>query len=134
MASKEDLLAEAELLDLAVTADNTKAEIQAAIKQAELGEQDGDDGNTNDEGSDGSQGTARREAQEKNVPEHVTPQPKPRPTNKPVAKAKRYKITTPVEGFNGLKRGVAFADGVGETENPWFAQRCRDAGYKVEEV
>lgn len=46
-------------------------------------------------------------------------------------KPKVWKIKTPVEGFNGVANGVAFADGVGETDNAWFAQRCKESGYEV---
>lgn len=96
MAKKEDLLAEAELLDLDVTADNSKAEIQAALDKA-------------------------------NGVEPSAPAPKP-------AKERKWRVTTPVEGFNGVSRGIAFANGVGETTNQWFAEQCAEAGYEVEEV
>ena len=46
-------------------------------------------------------------------------------------KTKIWKIKTPVEGYNGVSMGVVFADGVGETDDEWFAQRCREAGYEV---
>lgn len=99
MASKADLLAEAELLDLDVTSENSKAEIQAALDEAN--------------------------GVEPKAPTPAAPKAK---------KAITYRIKTPVEGFNGVSRGVAFADGVGETTNPWYATLCREAGYEVEEV
>ena len=52
----------------------------------------------------------------------------------PAAKAKTWKIKTPVKNFTGVSRGVAFVEGEGTTDNEWFAQRCKEAGYKVTEV
>ena len=42
-----------------------------------------------------------------------------------------WTITTPVEGFTGVSMGIAFTDGVGETDNEWLVQRCKESGYKV---
>ena len=47
---------------------------------------------------------------------------------------KSWKIKTPVKNFTGVSRGVAFVEGEGTTNNEWFAQRCKEAGYKVTEV
>lgn len=41
------------------------------------------------------------------------------------------KITAPVKGFTGESFGVAFSDGVGETEDRWLIQRFKEFGYTV---
>ena len=41
------------------------------------------------------------------------------------------RVETPVEGFTGEVAGVAFADGVGNTDNPNALNYFRRHGYKV---
>lgn len=43
------------------------------------------------------------------------------------------KITAPAKGFTGESFGVAFSNGVGETEDRWLIQRFKEHGYTVED-
>ncbi len=74
-----------------------------------------------------------KETPEIENPEIETPEVET-PEVEVAAKAKSWIIKTPVEDFTGVSRGVAFVEGVGETDNEWFAQRCIDAGYDVKEA
>ena len=44
------------------------------------------------------------------------------------------KIYAPVKDFNGLRNGVRFVNGVGETDNPQLSEWFRSRGYKVAEM
>lgn len=44
------------------------------------------------------------------------------------------KITTPVEGFNGVVAGVHFANGVGESDDPIALSYFERRGYGVEKA
>lgn len=41
------------------------------------------------------------------------------------------RVKTPVEGFSGVVAGVAFTDGVGETDNPTALSYFRRHGYGI---
>lgn len=41
------------------------------------------------------------------------------------------RIYAPVKDFNGLRNGVRFVDGIGETDNPKLIEWFRTHGYKV---
>lgn len=43
------------------------------------------------------------------------------------------KVHTPVKGFTGTSAGVAFADGVGETDDPNALAYFKRHGYEVED-
>lgn len=45
-----------------------------------------------------------------------------------------YKITAPVEGFNGMVGGVEFKDSVAATDNEQALGYFRRAGYTVDEL
>ena len=44
------------------------------------------------------------------------------------------KIYAPVKDFNGLRNGVRFVNGVGETDNPQAITWFKSHGYRVETV
>lgn len=44
------------------------------------------------------------------------------------------KIHTVVEGYTGIRAGVPFVNGAGETDNPHLISWFRAHGYKVEET
>lgn len=45
-----------------------------------------------------------------------------------------WKVTAPNGAYNGVSAGVAFVDGVGETDNPLALTYFRRHGYTVEEI
>lgn len=42
-----------------------------------------------------------------------------------------FEIKAPNEKYTGNSHGVNFVNGVGHTENEWFAEQCKLAGFEV---
>jgi len=127
----EELLAEADLLEVEIPEGATREEIEKLLRDADsslVGPEELAPAFDGESSADKKKREAKEKADAKKAEKAA------RKAEGQSEKEVTYRIKTPVEGFNGKSRGVSFSDGVGETTNEWYAQRCRDAGYEVTEA